>query len=76
MIPPLWSVDTPNLYSAIVTVQTAGKPRDAERVSFGVRTVRFDADQGFFLNGKSMKNSGHLQSSPRPRLAAIGAALL
>jgi beta-galactosidase len=32
--PALWSVETPNLYSAIVTVETGGKPRDAERVSF------------------------------------------
>ena len=53
--PALWSLEEPNLYSAIVTVETGGKARDAERVSFGVRTLRFDADKGFFLNGKSMK---------------------
>ena len=51
--PALWSVDEPNLYSAIVTVESGGKARDAERVSFGVRTAVFDADKGFFLNGKS-----------------------
>jgi len=51
----LWSVDTPNLYTAILTVEAGGKPRDAERVSFGVRTAIFDADKGFFLNGKSLK---------------------
>jgi beta-galactosidase len=56
--PKLWSVDAPNLYSAVVTVVSAGKPRDAERVSFGVRTAHFDADKGFFLNGKSIKIQG------------------
>ena len=50
--PALWSVDEPNLYSAIVTVEADGKMRDAERVSFGVRTAKFTADKGFFLNGK------------------------
>jgi beta-galactosidase len=56
--PALWSVDEPNLYSAIVTVETNGKPRDAERVSFGVRFFRFEADHGFFLNGQPLKIQG------------------
>src|SRR5208337_2828406 len=42
--PALWSVDTPNLYTAIVTVEAGGKVRDAERVTFGVRTAVFDAE--------------------------------
>ena len=70
--PVLWSVDAPNLYSAIVTVDTAGKPRDAERVSFGVRTVLFDADHGFFLNGKPMKIQGTCNHQDH---AGVGAAL-
>jgi len=37
--PALWSPETPNLYSAIVSVESNGKIRDAERVSFGVRTI-------------------------------------
>ena len=37
------------IYCAIVTVETAGKTHDTERVSFGVRSVAFDADKGFFL---------------------------
>jgi beta-galactosidase len=70
--PALWSVDAPNLYSAIVTVEAGGKPRDAERVSFGVRTVRFDADKGFFLNGKSIKIQGTCNHQDH---AGVGAAL-
>src|SRR5271157_993643 len=53
--PALWSVDEPNLYSAIVTVESDGNVRDAERVTFGVRTAVFDAEKGFFLNGKPLK---------------------
>jgi len=70
--PALWSVDAPNLYSAIVTVKTGGKARDAERVSFGVRTVRFDADKGFFLNGKQLKIQGTCNHQDH---AGVGAAL-
>jgi beta-galactosidase len=70
--PALWSVDAPNLYSAIVTVEAGGKARDAERVSFGVRTVLFDADKGFFLNGKSIKLQGTCNHHDH---AGVGAAL-
>ncbi len=70
--PALWSVDTPNLYSAIVTVETDGKIRDAERVAFGVRTALFDADKGFFLNGKSIKIQGTCNHQDH---AGVGAAL-
>ena len=37
--PALWSPETPNLYSAVVTVESSGKPRDAEALRFGVRCV-------------------------------------
>jgi beta-galactosidase len=70
--PALWSVDAPNLYSAIVTVEADGKTRDAERVSFGVRTVLFDADKGFFLNGKPLKIQGTCNHQDH---AGVGAAL-
>jgi len=70
--PVLWSVDAPNLYSAIATVETAGKPRDAERVSFGVRTAVFDADKGFILNGKQVKLQGTCNHQDH---AGVGAAV-
>ena len=70
--PKLWSVDESNLYSAIVTVESGGKPRDAERVSFGVRTAVFDAEKGFFLNGKSIKIQGTCNHQDH---AGVGAAL-
>jgi beta-galactosidase len=70
--PQLWSVDTPNLYTAVITVKTNGKVRDAERVSFGVRTAVFDADKGFFLNGKPLKIQGTCNHHDH---AGVGAAL-
>jgi beta-galactosidase len=70
--PALWSVEEPNLYSAVVTVESDGKAHDAERVSFGVRTVVFDADKGFFLNGKSVKIQGTCNHHDH---AGVGAAL-
>ena len=70
--PALWSPETPNLYSAIVTVESGGKVRDAERIAFGVRTIAFDADKGFFLNGKSVKIKGTCNHQD---YAGVGAAL-
>ncbi len=70
--PKLWSIDAPNLYSAVVTVLVDGKPRDAERVSFGIRTAHFDADKGFFLNGKSIKIQGTCNHQDH---AGVGAAV-
>jgi beta-galactosidase len=70
--PALWSPETPNLYSALAIIESAGKVRDGERVSFGVRTVAFDADRGFFLNGKSVKIKGTCNHHDH---AGVGAAL-
>jgi beta-galactosidase len=70
--PALWSVDEPNLYSAIVTVESDGNVRDAERVTFGVRTAVFDAEKGFFLNGKPLKIQGTCNHQDH---AGVGAAL-
>jgi beta-galactosidase len=70
--PKLWSPDTPNLYTAEVSVSSGGKPRDAERVSFGVRTAVFDPEKGFFLNGKSIKLQGTCNHQDH---AGVGAAV-
>lgn len=70
--PALWSVDEPNLYSALVTVESDGKVRDAERITFGIRTALFDAEKGFFLNGQSLKIQGTCNHQDH---AGVGAAL-
>ena len=70
--PVRWSPETPNMYSAVVTVESGGKPRDAERISFGVRDIRWDPDKGFFLNGKAVKLKGTCNHHDH---AGVGAAL-
>jgi beta-galactosidase len=70
--PALWSVESPNLYTAIVTVKSGDKVRDAERITFGVRFVRFEADHGFFLNGQHLKIQGTCNHQDH---AGVGAAL-
>jgi beta-galactosidase len=52
--PMLWSIEQPNLYR--VRVFIAGEP--AGEVSCGYRTIRFDADHGFFLNDEPLKLKG------------------
>ncbi|MGB6975223.1 MAG: beta-galactosidase GalA [Terracidiphilus sp.] len=68
----LWTVKEPNLYSAIVKVESAGTTRDAERVQFGVRTATFDANTGFSLNGKPLKIQGTCNHQDH---AGVGAAV-
>ncbi len=70
--PALWSPETPHLYSALVAVESEGKVRDAERVDFGVRTIAFDADKGFFLNGRRTLIQGTCNHQDH---AGVGAAL-
>jgi len=72
MRPVLWSVETPNLYTAVVTVKSGEKVRDAERVRFGVRTAKFDAGHGFFLNGQPLKIQGTCNHQDH---AGVGAAV-
>lgn len=55
--PRLWSVERPALYRVDVTVEgTAGS--DRRIVPIGFRTVAFDPQHGFLLNGKSVKLKG------------------
>ncbi len=56
--PHLWSVDSPYLHKLITTVIEDGKPVDEYETAFGIRTIRFDANEGFFLNGKHFKIHG------------------
>ncbi|GAA0541473.1 beta-galactosidase [Rhizomicrobium palustre] len=70
--PLLWSPQTPNLYTAAVTVSTGGKQRDGEIVSFGIRTAEFDANKGFLLNGEVVKIQGTCNHQDH---AGVGAAL-
>jgi len=54
----LWSVESPYLYKLLTVVKERGKTVDTYETPFGVRTIRFDADEGFFLNGKHLMLKG------------------
>jgi beta-galactosidase len=56
--PLLWSVDDPALYQLRTTLYNKGKKTDVVTEQVGFRTFRFDADKGFFLNGKNIKLKG------------------
>ena len=53
-----WSLETPYLYRVVSTVQRDGRVLDADPAPLGIRTIRFDPEQGFFLNGKPVKIQG------------------
>lgn len=56
--PRLWSPDAPSLYTLRSRVLADGKVVDEYTTLFGIRSLRFDADEGFFLNGDSLKMKG------------------
>lgn len=54
-----WSPDSPQLYQAEVRLTTTdGQVLDGETVTFGFRTVAYDAHQGLLLNGQPLKLCG------------------
>lgn len=56
--PALWSLQSPNLYRLVSTVLQDGHPVDSTTTTFGIRTIRFDANRGFFLNGRHIEIHG------------------
>ena len=70
--PSLWSVERPNLYQAVATVRRNGDIVDKEQTVFGIRTLRFDSSEGFFLNGNHVKIKGTCCHQDH---AGVGAAL-
>lgn len=70
--PVLWTLDKPTLYRAITTLTVDGKKTDTYETDFGIRSFAFDADKGFFLNGKPVKILGVCNHHD---LGALGAAI-
>ena len=56
--PLLWDIDSPNMYNAVCSVRQGNLDYDKVETAFGIRTVAFDSEKGFFLNGKSLKLKG------------------
>ncbi|MBN1973289.1 MAG: DUF4982 domain-containing protein [Sedimentisphaerales bacterium] len=56
--PQLWSIESPSLYTLITRISSGGSVVDEVSTRFGIRTINFDANKGFSLNGKSVKLKG------------------
>ena len=68
----LWSPEDPRLYKLVTTVQVEGKIVDRKETEFGIRTVSFDKDKGFLLNGQPYVLKGTCNHQD---MAGVGAAL-
>jgi beta-galactosidase len=70
--PRLWSPSNPQRYVAVTTVTDKGAVVDVVETPFGIRTIAFDSDKGFILNGQRLPIQGVCQHHD---LGALGAAL-
>ncbi|MCF6129653.1 DUF4982 domain-containing protein [Flavobacterium sp. AS60] len=68
----LWSLENPYLYKVVSVVKQDNQIVDKKKVNFGIKTVRFDANEGFFLNGKHIKIQG---TNNHQDHAGLGSAL-
>src|SRR5450631_3837827 len=70
--PLLWSLEERNLYKLVTEVRAGGDIVDRCETPIGIRDVKFDAEKGFFLNGKSVKLKGTCNHQDH---IAVGAAV-
>ena len=56
--PRFWDTDDPHMYRAISRVVRDQVVQDFYVTSFGIRTIQYDAQTGFKLNGRPMKFKG------------------
>jgi len=56
--PDLWTLETPVLYTVETKVIKDGQLVDIYKTEFGFRTIAFDPDKGFSLNGVATKIKG------------------
>jgi len=70
--PVLWSPESPSLYRLVTTISVGSQAVDGVETPFGIRTVGFDADRGFILNGSPYVLKG---TSNHQDHAGVGSAL-
>jgi beta-galactosidase len=70
--PELWAPETPRLYRLVTLVVSGSKILDRLETEFGIRTVGFDAERGFLLNGKPYVIKGSCNHQDH---AGVGSAL-
>lgn len=57
-LPKLWSVESPYLYTLKSTISVNGEEVDRMHRNMGIRTIEYDINKGFLLNGKQVKMKG------------------
>lgn len=70
--PELWDINNPYLHKLVTTLKDGDKVLDTYTTTFGIRSIRFDANEGFFLNGKHVKIKG---TNNHQDHAGVGAAM-
>jgi beta-galactosidase len=70
--PQLWSLETPHLHKLVTTIRSAARWWTSYETTFGIRSIRFDPKEGFFLNGKRVKLKG---TNNHQDHAGVGAAI-
>ena len=56
--PQLWNVEKGVIYQATARIRENNRTLDDVKIPFGIREFHFDADTGFWLNGKNFKIFG------------------
>ena len=56
--PTLWSLENPYLYTLLTEIMVDEKCIDSYETTFGIRTIEFRADSGFYLNGNHVRING------------------
>jgi beta-galactosidase len=56
--PGLWSVESPTLYTLRSQVRNGARVADEAGTTFGIRSIAYDKDRGFLLNGRRVKMRG------------------
>jgi len=70
--PVLWSPESPKLYKLVTTLLVQDKVVDRVETEFGIRTIAFDPNKGFLLNGKPYEIKGTCNHQDH---AGVGSAL-
>jgi beta-galactosidase len=70
--PALWSLENPYLYRVVSILKSENQIIHQTKTRFGIKTVQFDAKEGFFLNGKHIKIQG---TNNHQDHAGVGSAL-
>jgi beta-galactosidase len=70
--PKLWSLDAPMMYRVSTSVKVGDAQTDVYETPFGIRTISFDPDKGFFLNGQPVRIKGYCDHEQH---AIVGVAM-